>query len=117
MLGPLFTSSTRKYEIYFHFPWSEEDKVTISLPKGYALDNADAPAPIGAGEICRYTVKMGVTNDQATLVYNRSFFFGRQNVLLFPANNYEPLKRLFDEINKADNHTITLKQNSAASPQ
>lgn len=113
-IGPLFTSGTRKYQIYFHFPWSEEDKVTIALPKGYALDNADSPAPIGAGEICRYTVKMGVTNDQSTLIYNRSFFFGREKVLLFPAENYEPLKRLFDEINKADNHTITLKQNSPA---
>ena len=111
-IGPLFTSGTRKYQIYFHFPWSEEDKVTIALPKGYALDNADAPAPIAAGEICRYTVKMGVTNDQSTLVYNRSFFFGRERILLFPPENYEPLKRLFDEINKADNHTITLKQNS-----
>jgi len=114
-IGPLFTSSTRKYQIYFHFPWSEEDKIEISLPKGYALDNADAPAPIGASDICRYTVKMGVTKDQSTLVYNRSFFFGRQNILLFPAETYEPLKRLFDEINKADNHTITLKQTAPAS--
>jgi hypothetical protein len=116
-IGPLFASSTRKYEIYFHFPWSEEDKVTITLPKGYALDNADSPAPIAAGEICRYTVKMGVTKDQTTLVYNRSFFFGRENVLLFPAETYGPLKRLFDEINKADNHTITLKQSASGGSQ
>ena len=85
-IAALFTSSTRKYPIYFHFPWSEEDKITISLPKGYALDNAESPAPIGAGEICRYTVKMGVTKDESTLIYNRSFFFGGNSTILFPPN-------------------------------
>ena len=24
-----------RYPVYFHFPWSEEDKITITLPKGY----------------------------------------------------------------------------------
>jgi hypothetical protein len=112
-ISPLFAASTRKYPIYFHFPWSEEDKVTISLPKGYALDNPDAPAAITAGEICRYTVKMGITKDGSTLTYNRSFFFGAGNILLFPAEIYGQLKRLFDELNKADNHAILLKQSGA----
>ena len=110
----MFAASTRHYPIYFHYPWSEEDKVTIFLPHGYALDNADSPAPISAGAVSSYTVKMGVTKDAATLVYNRSFFFGGNNTILFPADRYEAIKRLFDEINKADNHTITLKQSDSA---
>jgi len=61
-------------------------------------------------ETCRYTVKMGVTKDRRSLFTIGVSSFGRQNILLFPAETYEPLKRLFDEINKADNHTITLKQ-------
>jgi hypothetical protein len=109
-VGALFTASTRKYPIYFHYPWSEEDKVTVSLPKGYVLDNADRPPPINAGEICRHEVNMGVTSDQQTLIYNRKFFFGGQDAILFPVKHYEQLKRLFEEINKADNHLITLKQ-------
>lgn len=100
----------RRYPIYFHFPWSEEDKVTISLPQDYVLDNADRPNGIRAGEICRHDISMGVTNDQKTLVYTRTFFFGGKDMLLFPAANYDQLKRLFDEIHKADNHLITLKQ-------
>ena len=47
-VGPLFPTSERKHPIYFHFPWMEEDHVTIELPQGYALDNADAPAPFAA---------------------------------------------------------------------
>ncbi|HEU4795267.1 MAG TPA: DUF3857 and transglutaminase domain-containing protein, partial [Pyrinomonadaceae bacterium] len=108
-IEPLFSAGTRRYPIYFRYPWSEEDQITIKLPKGYVLDNADRPAPINAG-ISQHEVKMGVTKDQATLHYNRSFFFGQRDVLLFTVDKYEHLKRLFDEINKADNHSIPLKQ-------
>jgi Domain of Unknown Function with PDB structure (DUF3857)/Transglutaminase-like superfamily len=109
-IDALFSAGTRRYPIYFHFPWSEEDKITFTLPKGYALDSADRPAPINAGEICKHEVKMGVTNDQTTLMYNRTFFFGGNDAVLFPVENYNQIKRLFDEINKADSHMITLKQ-------
>ena len=105
----MFSAGTRRFPIYFHYPWSEEDQISIELPKGYALDNADRPFPINAG-ISKYEVKMGITTDQTTLVYNRSFFFGSRDVLLFTVDKYELLKRLFDEINKGDNHIITLKQ-------
>jgi hypothetical protein len=59
-------------------------------------------------------VKRGVTKDQSTLVYNRSFFFGGNDIILIPADRYEVLKRLFDEVNKNDSHTITLKQSATA---
>ena len=39
--------------------------------------------------------------------------FGERDVLLFTVDKYELLKRLFDEINKGDNHIITLKQTGA----
>lgn len=109
-ISALFSAGTRQYPIYFHFPWSEEDKITIDLPKGYALDNADRPAPINGGEISQHEIKMGITTDQTTLVYNRSFFFGNPDLLLFPVEKYDVLKQLFDEVSKADNHIITLKQ-------
>lgn len=109
---PMFSAGTRRYPIYFHYPWSEEDEITIQLPKGYTLDNADRPAPINAG-ISKLEVKMGISNDQTTLHYNRSFFFGQREVLLFTVDKYEVLKRLFDEVSKADNHMITLKQASS----
>lgn len=112
-VSALFATSTRRYAVYFHFPWSEEDKVTISLPKGYALDNPDAPRPIN-GAVSSYAVTIGVTKDESTLVYNRSFFFGGKDVILIPANSYPSVKQLFDEVNKNDNHTITLKQNGPA---
>ena len=110
----LFSAGTRRYPIYFHFPWSEEDKITINLPKGYALDNADRPAPINVQEICKHEISMGVTKDQTTLIYQRNFLFGGRDAILFPVTSYDHMKRLFDEIHRADNHMITLKQVSAS---
>ena len=106
----MFSAGTRKYPIYFRFPWSEADEISIELPKGYVLDNADRPGPISAGNVSKFEIKMGVTKDQKTLQYNRTFFFGGGEAILFPVETYDTIKRLFEEINKADNHMITLKQ-------
>ena len=118
-IEPLFSGSERKYPIYFSYPWSEEDEVNIDLPAGFSLDNADAPAPFGAGPISNYKPTIGVTNDRHTLVYKRSFFFGGADTILFPVGSYATLKTYFDAIHKSDNHTITLKQaatTAAATP-
>ncbi len=109
-ISALFASSTRRHKVYFHFPWSEEDKVTITLPKGYATDNADRPQAIDVNGLCHYSVKLGLAKDASILVYTRSFSFGNEKVLLFSVEGYEQIKRLFDEINKSDNHIIALKQ-------
>ena len=112
-ISALFSAGTRTYPIYFHFPWSEDDDISIELPKGYALDNADRPAPINAGEISQHKIDMGVTADQSMLRYHRTFFFGTQQLLLFSVDKYSAIKQLFDEVSKADNHMITLKQAGA----
>ena len=112
-IAPLFSASTRKYDIYFSHPWSEEDDVTIEMPAGYALDNADAPAPITVGQVTAYKPTIGVTKDGKSLIYKRIFFFGGGGTILFPVKTYTDLKGLFDAINKEDNHTITLKQAAA----
>ncbi len=109
-LGTLFSASERKYEIYFHYPWRELDEVTIDLPAGYALDNADAPAPFSGGEISEYKPTLSVTTDKRTLVYKREFFFGGGGNILFPVGAYPQLKRYFDGVHKQDNHAISLKQ-------
>jgi hypothetical protein len=111
--GPLFSASDRKQAIYFHYPWSEEDEVIIDLPAGYALDNADAPAPFASLPISEYKPSIAVTTDGKTLVYKRAFFFGGNGTLMFTLQGYPKLKGFFDALHKEDNHTITLKQGAA----
>lgn len=97
-------------------PAKQSGKVTIQLPNGFALDNADAPAAFSAGAVSKYDLKVGMTKNQKTLVYNRSFFFGGNDIILFPPDRYEQVKQLFDQLNKGDNHTITLRQNASGNP-
>lgn len=113
-IAPLFSGSERKYPVYFDYPWSEEDVVTIDLPIGFSLDNADAPAPFNAGPISEYKGTISVTRDGRQMVYKRNFFFGGGDAIVFPVDSYERLKRYFDAVHQSDNHTITLKQATTA---
>lgn len=106
----LFTASERKYPIYFAYPWSEVDEVTIDLPEGYALDNAESPQPFNANQIAVYNVNIGITKDMKTLVFKRKFSF---DGVLFDSNVYANLKKVFEVLHTADSHTITLKQGPA----
>jgi len=112
--GPLFSTSERKYQVYFHYPWSESDEVIIELPPGYSLDNADAPASFGSPEISQYKPALSVTTDGRSLIYKRQFFFGGGGHILFPVTAYSQLKSYFDQLHKQDSHAITLKQTAAA---
>ena len=89
--------------------------MTIELPAGYALDNADAPEGFSVQNVGKYDVRIEVTKDGRMLDYKRSFFFCGTQVVLFPAKSYQPLKRVFDELHQRDNHTITLKHSAANS--
>jgi len=105
----MFSSATRKYDVYFPYPWSQDDQIEFELPSGYALDNAEKPSPFSAGNISQYKVDLGVTTDQHTLIMHRQFFFGGNYNVLFPQAGYMQLKNYFDQLQKNDEHTITLK--------
>jgi hypothetical protein len=110
---PAFTGSERRYDLYFNYGWAEDDNITVELPEGYELDSPDTPNPIKAGEICEDVVKMSVAKEgkKMTLIYQRKFSFGVTNdLLVFKVGQYNALKGLFESINRADTHSITLKQ-------
>ncbi len=110
--SPIFSSATRTHAVYFPYPQSEFDTIEIQLPKGFALDNADAPASIeDPSKIA--SLKVNIAIDRATnlIKYERRFYFGGGGNIYFPVNVYPALKNMFDSFHKADTHTITLKQN------
>lgn len=109
--NPLFPNATRKYSIYFQYPWSEQDNIEIALPAGYALDNADNPGTLTDPEhLTSLDIDIRINPEQNVLIYNRKFYFGRGGVILFPVGTYPALKDMFDAFQKADTHTISLKQ-------
>ena len=110
----MFVNAGRRYQVYFHYPWAEDDEVEYDLPPGFALDNADAPASLSGGPISDYKPTIAITRDNRTLIYRRSFFFGGGGIVLFPVNSYGQLRNYFDQVNKRDNHTVALKQATAS---
>jgi hypothetical protein len=108
--NPVFSSATRTHNIYFPYPWSEQDEIEIEMPKGFRLDNADSPGAVAdPSKIGLLNISISVVNANM-LNYNRKFHFGGGGKILFPVSVYEPMKNLFDMFHKADTHTITLKQ-------
>ncbi|HUR97561.1 MAG TPA: DUF3857 and transglutaminase domain-containing protein [Pyrinomonadaceae bacterium] len=108
---PMFSSATRKYDVAFRYPWSENDKITVALPPGYDLDNADAPGMLADPQkISSLDIRMSVDKTHNTLMYDRKFFFGGGGNILFPSGSYTAVKNLFDSFQKSEVHAITLKQ-------
>jgi hypothetical protein len=105
---PLFPVANREYGVYFHFPWSEEDTVTISLPNGFQVENIDKIKPVTAGPVARYESQIEVNGEDHSIVYHRRFFFGGQNRLYITPESYRELKLLFDLVNTNDNLAIAI---------
>ncbi len=109
--NPLFFGETRKYPIYFEFPWSESDEIEIELPKNFEADSVDSPNTISeTGGLARLNISIEMVKDTNILKYNRRFYFGAKGNILFPQTAYKPLKTLFDNFHKADTHAVSLKQ-------
>ena len=89
----LFSTSERRFHVYFHYPWSEEDTVSIELPAGYALESQDAPRALQVPKIGYYDVKVGVTQDKKVIEYKRTFRFCEGDRLLFRPRLTRSLKK------------------------
>lgn len=109
----LFSSGERRHPIYFHYHWSELDTVEIDLPPGYVIDAAESPAPLTTPAQWKYDVKITTTEDKRALIYKRSLSFGAGGISIFPRDNYNELKRMFDAMIEKDNQTITLRREAA----
>jgi hypothetical protein len=104
-----FTEGSRSNDVYFDYPWSEEDTVDVHLPEGFQLDHPERPAPFEIKPVVKYEVNISIENASNTLLYRRSFMFGGDNIPMFAPKNYAALKTVFDRVHSDDDHMITLK--------
>jgi hypothetical protein len=108
---PRFPAGDRTYEVWFEYPWAEEDRVTIKIPPGLELENAEAPASFPFGELGGYEASAKAGDRQ--ILYQRKLVFGRGGRLMFPLEAYPKVKHAFDRISEEDQHAITLRQQPA----
>jgi hypothetical protein len=113
---PLFAATDRHYPVNFRYAWMEQDTVSITLPPGFALDNAGNPGPFDFGPPGSYQLKMSVKDHRELTVF-REFVFGKGGSLTYGVKLYPALKGVFDEIHRRDDVTISLKQAPAQAAQ
>jgi hypothetical protein len=106
-----FKNSKRVNPIYFPYAFMEDDEVAIEIPDGWDLDNPMVP---GAGQfgLGEYKVNIVKSTDGRTIVYRRVFDWGRDMRIVFPAENYEQLKKIHDYVYEQDHHVLSLRQST-----
>ncbi|HEV2689815.1 MAG TPA: hypothetical protein VGV35_14735, partial [Bryobacteraceae bacterium] len=112
-VGPRFTESARKWDIYFNYGWSEEDEVTITLPDGWELDQPGAPQSSKFDPVGSYIIEVRRTTDGRSVIYKRHFDWGLKGNILIPVASYPQMKKIFDFVQEQDSYTISLKQAAA----
>jgi hypothetical protein len=104
-----FTASQRRFPVEFPYAWQEVDQIHIQLPDGWALDNADNPGSMDFGQVGSYDVKLTINKDN-DLFSSRQLAFGRAGALYFAAANYPVVKKVFDEIQLRDSHSLSITE-------
>jgi hypothetical protein len=105
---PPFTAGTRRFPLYFPYPWSERDSLRLRLPDGWKVETVDTPRPVDAPGVAAYECQTRVSDDGREILYQRSLRFGQGGTLLFPASQYAGIKSLFDQVHERDQATVVL---------
>lgn len=111
-LAARFPNSERKYPVYFHYPWSENDDITIDVPAGYEFDHPDLPAHIKVGNTVEWNMTAQIQGG-SKLIFKRTFQFGGDGNIILPKEAYSSLKQVFDAVHNGDEHALALKQAAA----
>jgi hypothetical protein len=107
-----FAASDRWYPVEFPYAWKEMDTIQIELPSGFELESPDNPGSMDFGEPGSYKLTMTVKGGQTTeLAVVREFTFGAKGLTSFPVRTYPSLKKVFDEVQLRDTHSLSLRGN------
>ncbi len=105
----LFETSNRRNDIFFRYPWTEKDDVSIEIPAGYRVEAFDPPQAVAdSRNTGSYVADIKYDESTRVLRYRKEFAFGRNNELEFSSASYGRIKDLFDSYFRADQHAITL---------
>ncbi|MCI0487882.1 MAG: DUF3857 domain-containing protein [Blastocatellia bacterium] len=100
----LTAAPRRSNAMYFHYPWSESERVTIKLPDGYVLEQLPDPVEVDIGA-ARYQSAFIKDGDQ--VVYERRLMV---NAISFTVEQYQTIKSFFDRVHQADRAVVSFKQ-------
>jgi transglutaminase-like putative cysteine protease len=99
-----FAPATRRAAVYFHYPWVEEDEVTLDVPSGYAVETMPNPADLDAN-IIAYTTRY--VNGTTSVQFKRHMMV---NTLFVPKEEYEKLRTVYSRITSTDQEQVVLRK-------
>jgi transglutaminase-like putative cysteine protease len=100
----LLPEPRRSNSIYFHYPWSESERLIIRAPEGYTPEQLPDTIDLDIGAAhYRSTFKL----DGRDLIYERTLMV---NAIIFRADQYPAAKAFFDRVHQADRLAISFKQ-------
>jgi len=106
-----FTQATRTHRVIFPFAWLEEDTVTIDVPEGYELEPGEPMrAAFLAGGAGGFTAKLGFDATTRRATFARGFSLGGLSRLFWDAKDYPTIKNFFDEVQRQDGYTLSLRK-------
>jgi transglutaminase-like putative cysteine protease len=100
----LTAAPRRSNSIYFHYPWSETERVVIEPPAGYTVEQLPDPVEIDIGA-ARY--RAAFRRDGGRVVYERRLVVSG---IIFSVDQYPTVKAFFDRVHQSDRTTISFKQ-------
>ena len=107
---PPFPNATRVHDIFFSFPWSERDEITIEFPPTFAIESPEAPQAVSdkAGSVSdKITIEANTAASK--VIYSRDLSVGMDGKTLYKVAEYSSVKEVWDAVQKADTAALTLK--------
>jgi hypothetical protein len=100
----MFQSAGRKQDIYFHFPFEEEDDITIKVPPGWHAEALPDPDVIDPGGQLRYEIS--AKQDGDALHVQRKLVVGG---ILYPVDSYRAVRKFFGAAKEGDEKQVVLQ--------
>jgi hypothetical protein len=103
-----FAPTSRRYPIWFSYPWSEEDRVTLQLPDDYTVESMPHDATYDVS-VAVYKTHYEVSGK--FIHFTRKF---EMRALFFDTDSYGALRSFFSRTTAADQEQLVLKKATKA---
>lgn len=103
-----FTSAQRVNDVYFHYPYQEDDDTSIQLPAGYKVESFPKVTTVTQGAI-QYSI---VASTQGNTVHLTREF--KVKGVDFPTKYYSTVRAIFDAVKAGDANDMVLEASTTA---
>jgi hypothetical protein len=110
---PLLNESKRTTPVFFRFPSTEKESITIHLPRGYRPGALPKPISASSGDFA-YALAVTQDTERGVLTIDRS---ATNRAIDIPVAKYAQARDWFRRVSVADQNGIVLMRQANASPK